>query len=85
MNMKVNEYRDSVTSDLTEVKSDLKVLIEINKRQDEHLLKLNGRVEENKDAIQNTKSEIKTIKTVWTVVVSFVTLGLNLLFRKGIG
>jgi len=82
--MKLNEYRDGVVDDLTEVKSDLKVLIEINKRQDEHLAKLNGKVEKNAESIQSNKSEIRTIKTVWTVVVSFVTLGLNLLFRKGI-
>ena len=82
--MKLNEYRDGVVDDLTEVKSDLKVLIEINKRQDEHLVKLNGKVEKNAESIQSNKSEIRTIKTVWTVVVSFVTLGLNLLFRKGI-
>jgi len=82
--MNLNEYRDGVVDDLTEVKSDLKVLIEINKRQDEHLVKLIGKVEKNAESIQSNKSEIRAIKTVWTVVVSFVTLGLNLLFRKGI-
>ena len=62
MNMKVNEYRDSVTSDLTEVKSDLKVLIEINKRQDEHLLKLNGRVEETRMLFKTPRARLRQSK-----------------------
>jgi len=45
--MNLQEYREQVQHKLSELHADIKVLIEINHRQDKHLEKLNGRVSVN--------------------------------------
>lgn len=65
---KIKDYRDAVLSDLGEIKGNVKLVMEINNRQDIHLEKLNGKIAEH----ESFKIKAKTWGSMALIIVPLV-------------
>lgn len=68
----LDDYREKIQHDISEIKGDMKVLIEINTRQDLHLEKLNGKVGEHEEFKIKTKTWGSMALIIFPLVISLL-------------